>query len=111
MAKPVRSAEKTAERLETHRAGGDPAFAEWAEGGDWKNVQSSNVAAIAYDADKSMIKVRYKNGAEWGYFPYPPASARDFFHAGSYGTWVNDHIKVRGAGNAKKHQKNATRLN
>lgn len=85
-------------------------FANWVRTGRWEHVNSSNVAAIAYDTEKDMVKIRYKDGSEWGYWPIPLALANGLYRTGSKGIWVWDYLKVRGKGNNHAHQVNARRL-
>ena len=82
----------------------------WLTSGQWESTSSSNVRAIAYDQERHMIKIRYNDGAEWGYWPYSREEARILYLTGSKGNYVFDFIRVRGRGHAGQHQRNATRL-
>lgn len=83
------------------------AFGDWVERGKFENVTSSNVGAIAYDIALSQVKIEYKSGDTWGYDPIPIALAKGLYFTGSKGTWLWDYIRVRGKGNAHRHQVNA----
>ncbi len=58
---------------------------------DWIELDSSFIAAAAYDAEAEVIHLRYKDGAEWAYEYCPPEeweqltdpeqSPGKFFHA------------------------------
>ena len=85
-------------------------FDYWIQTGRWEHVTSSNVAAIASDSDSEELKVRFRNGDEWKYSPVPVGMAASFYKSGSKGGWIFDNIRMRGKGNAKRHQVNAQRL-
>lgn len=68
----------------------------WAESGEWLPVSSSNVAAIAYDAEDERLLIEYKDGSSYAYQPVNMPMAIDFYRAGSKGTWVWDHLRERG---------------
>lgn len=68
----------------------------WAEGGDWKPVQSSNVASIQFHADDDRLIIEYKDGSIYAYHPVPMPMAIDLYRASSKGKWVWDNLRVRG---------------
>jgi len=49
-------------------------------------VESSNITAVDYDADKKHLDVHFKTGAPWRYHDVPPEK-----HAGLMGEGVEDH--------------------
>lgn len=63
-------------------------------------VQSSNVAAIQYDADKSQLTIEYKDkGKGVGFYDYADVSIREaeaLAKAASKGKWVWDVLRIRG---------------
>ena len=69
--------------------------------GHWLPVTSSNVASIRYLGDENALEVEFHGGRpeEPGFYRYdqiPPAMARDFAKAASFGRWVWDNLRVRG---------------
>ena len=86
-------------------------FEYWVKTGRWEHVESSNVAAIAYDVQRNRLLVRYRSGPEWAYSPISLDIAATMYKAGSKGDFVWSFLKVRGKGNAKIHQVNAVRIN
>ena len=79
-------------------------FETWVRTGQWESVSSSNVAAIAYNAADQLIKVRYRNGAEWEYGPFDMSMARRLYLTGSKGVFLYDYVKRRGPGTRGQHQ-------
>lgn len=71
-------------------------------------VNSSNVAAAQYFPGQQALMIEYLDGAAWMYDPIDEPMAEQFMLAPSKGTWVWDHIKVRGT--VHQHQCNARRL-
>lgn len=59
-------------------------------------LSSSNVAHIQYKIDESLLVVRFKDGAVYGYKPIFPQEAKSLFESRSKGTWVWDNLRVRG---------------
>lgn len=67
---------------------------------------SSNIESAAYDHVAEILFVRFKeDGVTWAYAKYTLAEAVDFWIAPSHGTWLWDHVLVRGPGNKGKHQR------
>jgi hypothetical protein len=61
---------------------------------EWFEVDSSAVAAIAYDYESEAIHVRFKSGVEWRYLACSPAEWGDFRSPStSKGKFVNDILK------------------
>ena len=56
-------------------------------------VQSSNVAAIGFEAGK--LAVRFKDGAEYGYSDVSAAQFADFQAADSKGRWLQEFVAAR----------------
>lgn len=69
---------------------------------DWEQVDSSNVAAVAYDADFRRLFVQYKNGQVVAYEDVPVDVWKSMINASSVGEFVYDVI--RGA-NGKRADK------
>ena len=62
----------------------------------WQEFDSSNVLALRYDPEHELLQVTYKDGRTWEYGPVDRLAAHSLAVAPSKGTWVWDHIKVRG---------------
>ena len=65
-------------------------------GGEWVNVQSSNVAAIRFDKERLILEVRFLDGSSYEYFQVSPEEAESLYVAPSKGKWVWDHLRIRG---------------
>ena len=85
-------------------------FGQWVKTGQWEHVSSSNVQAIAYDAKNERLRVRYKGGVEWEYWPITLEIAASLYRTGSKGVWIWDYLKKRGKGGGQLHQVNARAL-
>ncbi len=59
----------------------------------WKDVESSNIAAIGYDATEEELHVRFNTGSEYVYFDVPEKIYNDFMDAGSKGRYFATTIK------------------
>lgn len=73
------------------------------DGGTLRTLSSSNVSKANYDPDRNLLIITYKSGDVWAYV-VSEEEAVDFYHAPSKGTWIWDHVRVRGEGNKHKHQ-------
>ena len=60
---------------------------------EWKEVESSNIAAIAYDKEQQELHVRFNSGAEYAYYEVPVAVYQEFLIAPSKGKYLNEGIK------------------
>lgn len=67
-------------------------------------VSSSNVATLQYDPEHELLTVGYGNGDRWEYGPVSRGQAEDLALVPSKGTWLWDHVRVRGKGNRHRHQ-------
>lgn len=67
--------------------------------GQWLPVESTNVAALQYNPEKSELTVEYKNGGIYQYQNVSIREADSFARAMSKGGWVWDHLRLRGKGN------------
>jgi hypothetical protein len=73
-------------------------------------VRSSNVSWHQYHADRGVLVIGYLNGSMYAYGSVSEAEAVSLLFATSKGTWVWDHIRVRGKGNGRKTRKPFGRL-
>lgn len=56
-------------------------------------VSSSNVAAIGYDSDLSILEVEFHHGGTYQYNGVPVEVYNDLMAADSKGTYLNQNIK------------------
>lgn len=73
----------------------------WIESGDWfSGFSSSNVRAISYQKEDERLLIEFgekdKPSSFYAYTPVSPLLALALFKAPSKGTWVWDHLRVRG---------------
>lgn len=60
---------------------------------DYVAVNSSNIAAIAYDGAGRVLGVQFLNGREYRYHGVAPSVYQGFLGAGSKGGYFNDFVK------------------
>lgn len=58
-------------------------------------VNSSNVQAIGYDADKKKLRVAFHNGSVYDYHDVPQEAYDASLTAESVGKYLNTHIKPK----------------
>lgn len=63
---------------------------------DYVAVSSSNLSAIAYDAETSTLGVRFLNGSEYQYHGVPKDVYDGFFTASSVGRYYDQNVKKAG---------------
>lgn len=63
----------------------------------WQSVDSSNIEAVAYDAEEKQIFVRFKDGAEWVYDNCEQKLFDSFLNAPSIGKFFHANIKTHSA--------------
>lgn len=63
---------------------------------------SSNATAARYEWLSRELTVQYGSGGAYAYFSVTPNEAAAFFSAESTGTWVWDHLRVRGSKTAHR---------
>jgi KTSC domain len=73
-------------------------------------VQSSTIAMAQYHVADEKLMIEFLSGEAWLYSPVSRALAESFANAPSKGTWLFDHIRVRGEGNQHAHQVSAVKL-
>lgn len=59
---------------------------------DMKYVQSSNILAIGYDEDKSILVIEFKDGSAYEYYDVPESLYYDFEAAPSHGRFAHNNI-------------------
>lgn len=56
-------------------------------------VESSNLAAVGYDANSQILQVEFKNGSVYNYFRVPAEKHAALMAADSVGKYLNAEIK------------------
>lgn len=56
-------------------------------------VESSNLSAVGYDPDISVLAVRFTNGSVCNYYGVPPYEHTMLMAAKSKGKYLAEHIK------------------
>jgi hypothetical protein len=59
-------------------------------------VESSNLAAIAYDPESAVLEVEFQNGGIYQYFGVPLFVYQDLCSAASKGRYFNENVKKAG---------------
>lgn len=68
---------------------------------EWKDVDSSQIAQVGYDAENSMLGIRFKptksqpEGSEYHYIGVPPQVCANMMNAESVGKYFATHIKAQ----------------
>lgn len=60
---------------------------------EMKEVDSSDLLAVGYDADSSTLIVRFKRGNEYEYRDVEPNIYNELLNAASVGKYFNQYIK------------------
>lgn len=60
---------------------------------DRKNIESSMIRSIGYDANNSTLEIEFNSGAIWQYFDFPESSWYEFESADSQGKYFHREIK------------------
>lgn len=63
---------------------------------NWTSVSSSNLAAVAYDADTSTLFIRFNHGGAYAYDGVPQSEYTELLSAPSHGKYFDAHIKKGG---------------
>jgi hypothetical protein len=59
-------------------------------------VDSTLIASLGYDADRSILEIEFKStGAVWRFMGVPETLFNAMMSADSYGSFFNAHIKGR----------------
>lgn len=61
--------------------------------GGWVEVESSNVARVAYDPSARLLLVEFRTGARFSYAAVPPETYAEFLAAPSQGKFFAARIK------------------
>ena len=63
---------------------------------DYQQVSSSSIAAIAYRASTSTLRIRFQRGNEYSYSSVPENVFHELLSADSIGQYFN--VRIRNAG-------------
>lgn len=63
---------------------------------DRKQVESSNLASVGYDANTKILEVEFNDGGIYQYSGVPPEIHTGLMNASSHGEYLNRHIKSGG---------------
>lgn len=55
-------------------------------------VDSSNIAAIGYNAENGTLKIQFNNGRAYEYYGVPESEFNNLLNAGSKGQYANQNI-------------------
>lgn len=73
-------------------------------GVDLTPVESSNIAAVGYDAATRVLTIKFKGGGTWDYHGVAPHLHAEMMNVhGSIGKYF--HARIRGAHKATKREK------
>lgn len=59
---------------------------------DWQPLNSSNVAACAYDTERQQLKIRFHSGRTYTYDSVPQSTYDGLLQADSPGKFVNSNV-------------------
>lgn len=65
---------------------------------EWISVDSSNLDAIRYLTDQSILEIRFKDGSVYQYSDVPQYEYDELLNASSKGTYANQNIYKRYTG-------------
>lgn len=60
-----------------------------------KPVESSNIAAVGYDADEQVLEVEFRSGGVYQYHGVPENVFQQLLYASSKGRFFHQNIKGR----------------
>lgn len=63
-----------------------------------RQVPSTNVHSVGYDAESRTLRVKFLNGDTWDYADVPPDAHKRLMNAPSIGSVIHRHIKQNFAG-------------
>jgi hypothetical protein len=58
-----------------------------------QEIDSSAIAAVGYDAEQQILRLKYRGGDTYDYLDVPPEEFREFMNAPSRGIYANKIIK------------------
>jgi len=60
---------------------------------DRRNISSSMIRSIGYDASSSTLEIEFNNGVVWQYYDFPESNWYEFDGAESQGKYFHAAIK------------------
>jgi len=63
------------------------------DSGDWVELDSSCIEAVAFDESSSVLKIRFNSGSVYEYYDFDRLKFSDFRNASSHGSFFNREIK------------------
>jgi hypothetical protein len=60
---------------------------------NWQPVESKLLTSAAYDAENSILYLRFRSGDVYRYFDFPPEQYRQFLNADSRGRYFLANIR------------------
>lgn len=60
---------------------------------DRKNIESSMIRSIGYDANNSTLEIEFNSGDVWQYYDFPESAWYEFEAAESQGKFFHREIK------------------
>jgi len=58
-----------------------------------KQVESSNLASVGYDADKKILEIEFNHGGVYQYFDVPQNEYKALKNASSHGSYFYHNIR------------------
>ena len=58
-----------------------------------KQVESSNLASVGYDADKKILEIGFNHGGVYQYFNVPQDEYKALMNASSHGSYFYHNIR------------------
>ncbi|GAC42818.1 KTSC domain-containing protein [Paenibacillus popilliae] len=62
---------------------------------NWNSVNSSNLSAVAYDAETSTLYIRFQSSGTYAYYDVPSNVYQGLMSASSHGGYHASYIKGR----------------
>jgi hypothetical protein len=60
---------------------------------EYRDVSSSNIRSIGYDAESSILEIIFLSGPRYAYYDFPESLWFEFDSAESHGKFFHAHIK------------------
>ena len=60
---------------------------------DWRPLESKLLAAVAYEAPRRILYLRFRSGEIYRYFTFPAEQYQEFLDAESQGKYFLGHIR------------------
>lgn len=60
---------------------------------DRRDVTSTMIRSIGYDAENSVVEIEFNSGVVWNYYDFPASAWYEFDGAESHGKYFHANIK------------------